>query len=142
MSPLMFNINWRHTCHECQNPLDVYMSVYDKKISKFFRDFETWCYLKPFSLIPNTWMYKFYGRVVKRVCLSCYHHPKRFDTVRRECGLKRVLPVIVKSKTSEEIYEYFNDFLNFRKREDLELCIVDEDKRSMILDLEIYIIVR
>ena len=138
----MFNITWKHTCFECCCPLIVKMTITVNKEDKFClfcRDFTSWCYLKPFCLLRNNYYYKFYGLVVKRVCISCYHYPmRRISLLNREIGKKVTMNKIIKSKTSQEIYNYFNSFVEFRKRSDLEICIVEEPKRKFINGLLAY----
>ena len=129
----MFNIKWKHTCFECSCPLAVKMTITvdeSKKFELFCRDFRTWCYLKPFCLIRNTFFYKFYGLGVRRVCASCYYHPmRRISLLNMELNTKQCA-IVKRSKTSKEIYNYFNSFVEFRKRSDLEICIVEEYKRK------------
>ena len=137
----MFNINWGHTCHECRCPLEVDLTVKEKDLKIFFRDFTTWAYLRPFSLYQNLVMYKFYGLVVRRVCVSCYYHPIRINLLNREVGVKKVgtSKKIKRSKTCQEIYDYFFYFTEFRLRKDLVTsCIVEEEKRTMVLGLEVF----
>jgi len=135
----MFNVKWGYTCYECQCPLEVDLIIKDPNLELFFRDFSTWGYLRPFSLYQNLVMYKFYDLVVKRVCLSCYYHPNRVNLINREVGFKKVSNKnqIIKSKSCKEIYDYFNNFIEFRQRKDLEICIVEEEKRTNILGLKI-----
>ena len=136
----MFNIKWGHTCHECRCPLEVDLIIKDPNLTLFYRDFTTWAYLKPFNLYQNLVMYKFYGLVVRRVCVSCYYHPIRIHLLNREVNIKKVgtSKKIKRSKTQQEIYDYFYYFTEFRKRKDLEMCIVEEEKRTIVLGLEIF----
>ena len=134
----MFNIKWGHTCHECRCPLEVDLILKEKELKIFFRDFTTWAYLIPFSLYQNLVMSKFYGLVVRRVCVSCYYHPIRINLKNREVGVKKVNKRIKRSKTQKEIYDYFLRFIEFRQRKDLEICIVEEEKRTIVLGLEVY----
>jgi hypothetical protein len=128
-------IKWEHVCYECQCPLDIRLVIVEPTLNLFLRDYGSWCYLRPFSLCKNTVYYKFYGLQVKRVCLSC---PKRISLVRRESGLSEKKNREEKSKTHDEIYEYFSDFAAFRKRKDLDICIVEKYKRKTICCLELF----
>jgi hypothetical protein len=134
----MFNITWKHTCFECRCPLNVKLTFLKTDVDLFIRDVTSWAYLRPFCLFRNNFRYKFYGLVVRRVCISCYFYPKRINLLNREIGKKVTMNKIIKSKTSQEIYDYFNSFVEFRKRKDLEMCIVEEYKRKFIHSLLYY----
>lgn len=131
-------VNWDHLCYECQCPMDLTLVIKEPTINLFFRDYGTWCYLRPFSLCYNTSHYKFYGLKVKRVCISCFINPRRVSLVDRESGINRVRHRVNRSRTCEEVYEYFSDFIEFRKRKDLDMCIVDEYKRDSVDCLELF----
>jgi hypothetical protein len=120
--------------------MGVKLCVRGESLSTFFRDFETWAYLRMyFTLVYNTHMYKFYGLKVRRVCLTCYFEPKRVNLCDRETGIKRVVRGdYERSKSCDEIKEFFEDFVQFRKRKDLEDCIVDEWKRLEVPGLDVY----
>ena len=136
----MFNVKWKHVCHECRCPLEVDLTIKENDLKLFYRDFTTWAYLKPFNLYQNLVMYKFYGLVVRRVCVSCYYHPIRIHLLNREVNIKKVgtSKKIKRSKTQQEIFDYFFYFTEFIKRKDLEMCIVEEEKRTIVLGLEIF----
>ena len=131
-------VKWKHTCYECQCPLDIRLVIVEPDLELFFRDYGTWCYLRPFSLCRNVSYYKFYGLNVKRVCVSCFKSPKRVSLVKRESGLREKRRREHKSKTHEELYEYFSDFVAFRKRKDLDICIVEKYKRDSVCCLELF----
>ena len=134
----MFTVNWEYTCYECACPLNVQIAVKEKNLKIFLRDYGSWSYLRRFCLCLNTVMYKFYGLRVRRVCFSCYCNPKRPSVVNRECGIKMVRSSCdVECKTYKEIYEYFEDFVAYRKRKDLEECIIDRKKRTSVCGLEL-----
>ena len=133
----MFNINWCHTCYECGCPLDLFCTIKDDDIDLFFRDFTTWVYLKPFTLVYNKWYYKCYGMKIHRVCISCYFFPKRVDLFKREIG-EKCKQYIQLSKTFEEVYQYFESFQEFRQRKDIEICIVETEKRKILRGLQVY----
>lgn len=136
----MFSVTWDHVCFECRCPMGVNLFVQGEPMSTFFRDFGTWAYLRMyFSLVYNSSMYKFYGLKVKRVCLTCYFEPKRVNLRDRETGIKRVVRAdYERSKSCDEIKEFFEEFVRFRKRKDLEECIVDEWKQMDVTGIEVY----
>jgi len=133
----MFNINWKHTCYECGCPLYLTCTIKEDNLDLFFRDFTSWAYLKPFTLLFNRMYYKFYGYVVHKVCVSCYYFPRRVDLRKREIGQKNTQKPIYLSKTFEDIYDYFQRFQEFRKRRDLESFIVEEEKRQLVPGLDL-----
>jgi hypothetical protein len=117
--------------------MDFTLVIKEPTLNLFLRDYGTWCYLRPFALCRNTWHYKVYGLKVRRVCISCFRKPVRVSLVVRETGIKKVRCREERSKTLEEVYEYFSDFIEFRKRKDLDMCIVDEHKRDSVCCLEL-----
>ena len=133
----MFNINWEYTCYECKCPMHVKLTVRNEDYTLFIRDFTTWAYLRPFCLHRNIAYYKFYGLRLRRVCIVCYFCPERVLLKNRETNVRTVIPRCVKSKQVQEILDYFTDFVEFRKRKDLEICIVEPHKRKFIPRLRI-----
>jgi hypothetical protein len=135
-----FSIKWEYLCHECSCPMHIKLVTRDEDVSLFLRDFGSWAYLKPFSLARNTWYYKFYGLSLKRVCVSCFFRPKRFNVMEREHGIKKVgrPDFAPRSKTFREVYEYFEDFVAFRNRRDLDACIVKKSKRRDIVGMNLF----
>jgi hypothetical protein len=131
-------VKWDYTCYECECPMNVTLVVNEPSLNLFFRDYGSWCYLRPFRLCHNESMYKFYGLQVKRVCLSCFYSPKRVSLADRERGIKTVKRREPRSKTHQEIYDYFSEFVEFRKRKDLDLCIVPKTKRKTVCCLQIF----
>jgi len=130
-------VRWDYLCYECRCPVDLTLVIKETTLNMFFRDYGTWCYLRPFTLCRNTWHYKVYGLKVRRVCTSCFRKPVRVSLVDRESGIKKVRCREERSKTLEEVYEYFSDFVEFRKRKDLDMCIVEEYKRDSVCCLEL-----
>jgi hypothetical protein len=128
----MFSITWECTCFECGCPLNVMCTVKNENYRLFIRDFTTWVYLQPFKLTFNNFFY----RSRHRVCISCFYFPMRIDPFKREIGTRQKLPRKL-SKTFEEVYEYFKRFEEFRKRKDLEICIVEPEKRRCLSGLEL-----
>jgi len=131
-------VKWKHVCYECQCPLDIRLVIVEPNLNLFFRDYGSWCYLRPFSVCRNVSYYKFYGLHVKRVCVSCFKRPRRVSLVNRESGLREKRSCEVRSKTREDIYEYFSDFVAFRKRKDLDTCTVEKHKRKSVCCLELF----
>jgi hypothetical protein len=132
----MFNINWDCTCYECECPLYVFCTIKEDDFRRFYRDYTTWAYLNPFTLVYNRGYYKFYGHVIHRVCISCYYFPKRINLQKREIGQKSAKHIQL-SKTFQEVYDYFERFQKFRERKDLEICIVEKEKRRVIYGIEL-----
>ena len=136
----MFNIKWKYTCYECGCPLCVRLIVTHDKIGLFLKRFGSWCYLKPFSLDYNTCYYKHYGGPsVKRVCVTCYYIPKRVNLLMRETGIKQFVggnPE--RSKTHQEIFDYFTCFIEFLKRRDLESCLVSRYKQKTVYGMRMF----
>lgn len=133
----MFRVDWAHRCHECYNPIDVKLKVADENVFFLFRNFATH---KPFCMIGNHPMIKYYGDVkCRRVCFSCYFSPRNhFDYLRhRETG-RMNKPVRLVSKTSEQIYEWFSDFDDYRKRKDVEDCLMPH--AGHVVGIQIYIL--
>ena len=60
------------------------------------------------------------------------------NLVNRESGIKTPARQELKSKSHDEIREYFEDFAQFRKRKDLDLCIVEPYKMKDICCLAIF----
>ena len=131
-------VKWKHVCYECQCPLDICLVVVEPTLKLFLRDYGSWSYLRPFSLCKNTVYYKFYGLQVKRVCVSCFKTPRRISLVKRESGLREKRHCEARSKTHEEIYEYFSEFAAFRKRKDLDTCTIENYKRAYVCCLELF----
>ncbi len=130
---------WLYECFECQCPMDIGLRVSDTDYSKFIRDYGSWCYLRPFVLCHNSSFYKFYGLRLKRVCRSCFVEPKRVNLVHRETGTPRqVVTKRDRSKSTDEIREYFKNFVAFRRRKDLDCCIVPTYKRSHVCCLDLF----
>jgi len=130
-------VKWEYVCYECRCPMDLTLVIHEP-LGQFMRDYGTWCYLRPFTLCLNTSHYKFYGLKVRRVCASCFSKPKRVSIVDRESGIKKIRRREEVSRTREEVHEYFSDFVEFRKRKDLEMCIVDKRKRDFVCCLELF----
>ena len=135
----MFTVKWDYTCYECCCPMGVKLVLCGD--DTFFRDFGSWAYLKPYHLYMNTSIYKFYGLRLRRVCISCYFNPKRVNIRDRETGIKRVVRGDEeRSKSYDDIKEYFEDFVQFRQRKDLDMCLVDEWKQMYVGGLDIYLL--
>lgn len=134
----MFTVNWEYTCHECACPLNVKVEIQEQNIKLFSRDYGSWSYLRRFCLCSNSVIYKFYGVHVRRVCVTCYYSPKRPSLINREHGIKKVGSIRNgRSMSCDEIREYFEDFAAYRKRKDLEECIIHRKKRTSVCGLEL-----
>ena len=134
----MFDVQWAHTCYRCAAPMNVSLIIRDPDIDTFFRDYGSWAAMRPFTLDLNTHYYKFFGGPrVRRVCITCFFNPETINLIDRECGVTRTKIRCERSKTVEEIIEYFQKFSDFRKRKDIELYIVDEHKRISNLGIQL-----
>ena len=141
----MFNITWSHVCYECGCPMCVRLIITDDDLGLFLKRFGSWCYLKPFNLEYNTYYFKHYGGpTVKKVCVSCYFIPKRINLLARETGTKQFITdhKQERSKTHEEIFDYFTRFMEFLKRRDLELCLVSRYKQTSPIGLRMFLDMR
>lgn len=133
----MLRVNWTKKCYECGNPIDVKVEIENFRTFFLFRNFATH---KPFCMIGNCDMIKYYGTMkFRRVCLACYFSPKNhlnFIT-QREIG-KVHKQARLGSKTSQEIYEWFEDFDRYRKRKDVDDCLMP--KLGVVHGLKIYLL--
>ncbi len=134
----MFRVEWKKVCWECKNPIQVKLEVEDFRTFFYLRNFATHL---PFCMLGNVPMIKYYGNMkCRRVCFGCYISPrKHFDYLRqREIGKVRKLPDRIYSKTREQIYEWFKDFDAYRKRKDINDCLMPN--LGHVLGLNIYIL--
>lgn len=114
----MFSISWGTTCHLCYNPVNVYCSLKtcDRDFIKAFLNFAT---IKPFDLTTNYLSYKFIGTKVAKVCECCYYNTRHAKYIANDIVIKgKKVPRLPRSKTKEEIIEYFTDMNNYRNRKD------------------------
>ena len=137
----MFEIHWEHNCYRCDAPMNLSLFFREDDFDDFFRDYGSWAYMKPFNLELNTYYYKFFGGTkVRRVCVSCFFSPKGVCIRDRECGIKRVKTLEETSKTFEEVIDYFKRFSEFRRRKDIEDCVVPFHQRRSNLGLQLKIL--
>jgi len=114
----MFSISWGTTCHICFNPVNVYCSLKtrDRDFIKAFLNYAT---IKPFDLTSNYLNYKFIGTRVAKVCECCYYTSRQAKHLATEVVIKgNKIPRLPRSKTKEEIIEYFTDMNTYRNRKD------------------------
>lgn len=133
----MLRVEWSKKCYECGNPVNVEAILQNFKTFFYLKNFATH---KPFCMIGNLSMIKYYGNMkCRRVCFSCYHSPRNhIDHLRqREIGNVRK-PVRLESKTRQQIYEWFEDFDRYRKRKDIKDCLMP--KLSSVPGLNIYLL--
>ena len=119
----MFRVGWTKKCYECENPINVKAELQNFQTFFYLRNFATH---RPFCMIGNLPMIKYYGNMkCKRVCFACYFSPRNhLDHLRqREIGKVRKVDRLY-SKTRDEMYEWFNDFDRYRKRADIEDCLM------------------
>ena len=137
----MFEIHWEHNCYRCDAPMNLSMVIREPDFEKFFRDYGSWVYMKPFDLYLNTHYYKFFGGPkVRRVCVSCFFNPGGVCIRDRETGTMKIKTREERSKTFEEVIDYFQRFSDFRKRKDIDDCIVNEKSRRSNIGLQLKIV--
>ena len=76
---------------------------------------------------------------LRRVCFACYFSPKNHLNFlrKREIG-KDSKQDRLRSKTREELYEWFEDFDMYRKRKDIDECLMP--KLGVVPGLNIYLL--
>lgn len=75
--------------------------------------------IKPFDLTSNYLSYKFIGTKVAKVCECCYYNSRQSKRLAVDKLIKgQKVPRLPRSKTKEEILEYFTDMNNYRNRKD------------------------
>ena len=133
----MLRVNWAKKCYECENPLNVKLKIENFKSFFLLRNFATH---KQFCMLGNCEMIKYYGNMkLRRVCFACYFSPRNHLNFlkQREIGKTRK-PDRLRSKSSEEIYEWFEDFDKYRKRKDINDCLMP--KLGNVPGLSIYLL--
>ena len=119
----MLPVRWDKKCYECGNPINVSLNIENFRTFFLLRNFATH---KPFCMLGNCPMIKYYGNMkLRRVCFACYFSPKNHLNFlkKREIGKVRKQERL-HSKTREELYEWFEDFDRYRKRKDIDDCLM------------------
>ena len=114
----MFSISWGTSCQLCYNPVNVYCSLktYNRDFIQAFRNYAT---IKPFDLTSNYLSYKFIGSKVAKVCDCCYYNSRQAKRIATDLVMKgKKIPRLPRSKTKEEIVEYFTGMNEYRNRKD------------------------
>ena len=133
----MLRVKWDKKCYECGNPIDVKLKIENFRSFFLLRNFATH---KPFCMLGNCPMIKYYGNMkLRRVCFACYFSPKNHFSFlkQREIGKVRKQDRL-RSKTSQELYEWFEDFDRYRKRKDIDDCLMP--KLGVVPGLNIYLL--
>lgn len=133
----MLRVRWDNVCHECGNPVGVSLKIENFKTFFLLRNFATH---KPFCMLGNHPMIRYYGDMrLKRVCFACYFSPRDHLNFlrRREIGNIRKQHRL-QSRTFRDIYEWFQDFNRYRKRADIDECLMPE--LGVIPGLRIYLL--
>jgi hypothetical protein len=92
------------------------MKKYNRDFIKAFLNYAT---IKPFDLTSNYLSYKFIGTKVIKVCECCYYNSRQAKRLAVDKLIKgQKVPRLPRSKTKEEILEYFTDMNNYRNRKD------------------------
>lgn len=114
----MFSVSWGNTCQICYNPVNVFcsMKTYNRDFVKAFLNYAT---IKPFDLTSNYLNYKFIGTKVAKVCDCCYYNSREAKHMAIDVVMKgKKVPRLPRSKTKEEIKEYFSGMNEYRNRKD------------------------
>ena len=92
------------------------MKKYNRDFVKAFLNYAT---IKPFDLTSNYLSYKFIGTKVAKVCECCYSNSRQAKYLATELVIKgKKIPRLPRSKTKEEIVEYFTGMNEYRNRKD------------------------
>jgi len=116
----IINVKMKRCCFFCNAPTSICVMFPD---TKTFNTFLIWKILfkRDFSL--NNMFYKKIGSVVRPVCTYCYFNPPKFDLKTRETTGK-VFRVNSKSLSVKDIWNWFDMFNDFRKRNDLKDILI------------------
>lgn len=126
-----FNIKFTNTCYVCQNPTVIIMELNNpvqfvytvKKIIEptdlFAKTFMVWRKLKPLDLRYNASIYKKFGSVVRKVCISCYGTQIKCHQIKREVGIEK-FNYKSNSLSSAQIFDWFDRFNDFRNRPNIK----------------------
>lgn len=102
-------------CQYCRNPIDMEVYLHMDNLKKFIRYYNTFVQFKPLDTYFNSWRFK----KRKRICMGCHcsiiSHP---GTMITECGLLKHKRY--KSLSHEEIKQWYQDFVDFWERKDVE----------------------
>lgn len=133
----MLRVRWDKHCHECGNPIGVTLNIESFRSFFLLRNFATH---KPFCIVGNYPMIKYYGNMkLRRVCFACYFSPRNHLNFLKQREIGRVRKQDrLRSKTAEEIHEWFEDFDRYRKRNDIDDCLMPE--LGVIPGLSIYLL--
>jgi len=92
------------------------MKKYNRDFVKAFLNYAT---IKPFDLTSNYLSYKFIGTKVVKVCECCYDNSRKAKYLAVDKIIKgKKIPRLPRSKTKEEIKEYFTGMNEYRNRKD------------------------
>lgn len=122
-----FEVKWYQTCYICNNPLDM-MVIPNVSSKEFLERFLAYRVMYPFEFMYNKSIYKFFGLKARKVCLMCFaNEPHRINPKRialREVSGNRIRPM-GESKTTEELYSWFESFNRFINKPDIDDYVND-----------------
>ena len=121
-----FSVTWKHTCHMCQNPLDIIVS--GPSCDRLFIKLIVYTELNPLNFKTNRSQFRFFGdeKKARRVCEHCRTTKICYtkELMKRECGIKpsklQNQPTKNSAKTKFEIYSWFELMNQFFRRPDYE----------------------
>lgn len=135
------SVKWYHKCYMCSAPLNFVAVVPEDKLESFY----TYSQFKRIDFTGNVALKKIVGLNLREVCLRCYIYkkcnlipgPKQLRT--RECTGKTDMFKSDRQPLSEdEVYRWFESFLEFSERPDVEEYLV-KTRRYAISGLTIIV---
>ena len=117
------NVTWNYTCHLCQSPLNIIVTVpsCDRLLTKLI----VYTELNPLNFRMNRAQFKFFKgeKKARRVCEHCRTTKICYanELMKRECGIrpnKLQNPPITKTNTKTEILNWFALMHQFFERPD------------------------
>lgn len=133
----MLRVRWDKKCYECGNPVDPILKIENFRTYFLLRNFATH---KPFCFVGNRSMIKYYGNMkLRRVCFACYFSPRNHLSFLKNREIGKVHKEDrLRSKTKEELYEWFEDFDRYRKRKDIDDCLMPY--LTNVVGLQVYLL--
>ena len=120
------NVTWNYTCHTCQSPLDIIVTVPSSCEHALFK-LIAYTELNPLNFRNNRAQFKFFKQEKKarRVCEHCRTTKICYwqELRKRECGIrpnKLQNPLRTKTNTTIEILNWFERMHQFFERPDYD----------------------
>ncbi len=135
-----FNVSFCKPCFVCnnptritfkvENPIYTYMCLHHGMYppTPFLEAFMTWEAFYDMKFIYNLPVYRCFDGKARLVCIGCYLHRYRHNDIRKmeTHGSSKFK---FKSKTRDEILEWFQRLDTFRKRKDCDQFFIDFSDR-------------